>query len=354
MASQRIAVVLLNLGGPDKIESVRPFLFNLFNDHSIIGVPQPLRGLIAAVISMYRAPVARRIYAHLGGVSPLLGNTEAQAQALAKVLKSDPESDYRVFIAMRYWHPLSDETVSRVAAYNPHLIVLLPLYPCFSTTTTGSSLAEWSRAAAEIHVPTRIVCCYPTLPGMISAMVNLIWPRLRDVLESCAKGSKPRLLFSAHGLPKRIIDRGDPYVWQIGCMAELVVRELCAGGFRAKSFEWLVCYQSRVGPFEWIGPSTKSEIVRGAQDGVPLVVFPIAFVSEHAETLVELDFEYRQFAEELGVPSYVRIPTLGTDEKFIGALAGLVRDARGQEKMWCSCNGARLCPGELSQCPNFS
>ena len=166
----RLAVVLLNLGGPDSPAAVEPFLYNLFSDPAIIRLPQPLRWALARLISRRRAPVARAIYAHLGGGSPLLPNTQAQAAALEGLLQAE-DSEVKVFIAMRYWHPVSAETAREVAGYGPDEILLLPLYPQYSTTTTESSIAAWEKAAASagLRAPTRAVCCYPAEEGFIAA-----------------------------------------------------------------------------------------------------------------------------------------------------------------------------------------
>ena len=230
---RKTAVVLFNLGGPDRPGAVRPFLFNLFNDPAIIGVPGPLRWLLAQWVSRRRAPVARKIYGELGGASPLLANTEAQAQALEAVLNlGEADHRVRVFIAMRYWHPMSDEAARAVEHYGPDQVVLLPLYPQFSTTTTGSSIVAWERAAANVglRVPTRSLCCYPTQAGFVAEVAGL----LRAALAGVGVGAegKPRVLFSAHGLPKKIIDRGDPYQWQVEQTAAAVARAVggAAGG----------------------------------------------------------------------------------------------------------------------------
>ncbi len=337
----KTAVVLFNLGGPDRPEAVRPFLFNLFNDPAIIGVPQPMRWALARFISARRAPVARKIYANMGGGSPLLPNTEAQARALQGAL--DDLGQVRVFIAMRYWHPLTEETVAAVAAYGPERMVLLPLYPQYSTTTSGSSIELWQRSAAKagLTAPATTVCCYPTEPGFVTAAAGLLRPALA---EASARG-KPRLLFSAHGLPKKIIQRGDPYQWQVEQSAAAVIEALGQA-----DLDWSVCYQSRVGPLEWIGPSTDDEIARAGRDGVPVVLLPIAFVSEHSETLVELDIEYRDLAEQAGVPLYLRVATVGTEDAFIEGLAGLVRDCLAGDLPLCAHGGGRFCPAEWGRC----
>jgi len=313
----RVAVVLMNLGGPDSIVAVRPFLVNLFSDPAIIGLPGLLRLPLARLIAWRRGPVARDIYARLGGRSPLLVNTEAQARALEAALGPG----HRCFLAMRYWHPMSVETARAVAEWAPDEIVCLPLYPQFSTTTTASSVAMWRSAAARqgLSCPTRIVCCYPREQGFVEALAGLIRPVLEMV---SGTGRAFRLLLTAHGLPKKIVDRGDPYPNQVEETAAAVVAALAR-----PELDWRVCYQSRVGPLEWLGPATDEEIRRAGAEGVALVVAPVSFVSEHSETLVELDLDYRSLAETAGVPVYHRVPTVGVEPVFIGSLAALVNRA---------------------------
>ncbi|MGH6931586.1 MAG: ferrochelatase, partial [Dongiaceae bacterium] len=190
----RIAVILFNLGGPDRPEAIEPFLFNLFNDRAIIDLPGPLRWLVARLASRRRAPIARQIYGKIGGRSPILRNTQAQAEALAARLTD--LGDVKVWPCMRYWHPLTQEVAREVAAFQPNRIVLVPLYPQFSTTTTATSLKAWSQAARTMGIaaPTQMVCCYPTEPGFITALAALVEDGLRTA------GSRPTLvLFSAHG-----------------------------------------------------------------------------------------------------------------------------------------------------------
>lgn len=344
---RRTAVILFNLGGPDSLDAVGPFLFNLFNDPAIIRAPAPLRWLLAKLISRRRTPAARAIYAQMGGQSPLLELTREQAKALEEELSDLGET--RAFPVMRYWHPLSDEVAREVKAFAPDEAVLLPLYPQYSTTTTGSSLADWTRAAASagLDVASRAVCCYPITPPFIAAHGRLIAAAL-DRAQERAKGT-PRLLLSAHGLPKKVVAAGDPYQWQVEQTAAAIVAALAR-----PDLDWALCYQSRVGPLEWIRPATEDEIRRAGRDGVPLVVAPIAFVSEHSETLVELDVEYRKLAGECGVPAYVRVPALGVEPDFIRALAEIVRAALnagpGREAV-DSARGGRLCPARHRRCP---
>ena len=341
----RLAVVLCNLGGPDGPAAVQPFLFNLFNDPAIIRLPAPLRWLLATLVSRRRAPLARGNYDLIGGKSPLLEWTEAQASALQESLADLGE--VRVFVAMRYWHPFSRETVRAVKAWGAGRAVVLPLYPQYSTTTSASSFRAWREAAGAegLALPSSEICCHPTSPGLVQAHAALIRPEL----EAAARVGRPRLLFSAHGLPQKIVDAGDPYQWQVERTAAAVAEELDPAW---PDLDWRISYQSRVGPLKWIGPSTDEEIVRAGAEGVPLVVVPIAFVSDHVETLVELDIEYRHLADEAGVPAYRRVPALNTHPGYIEALAVLVRRAlatHGQTVL--SEAGGRICPAACSGCP---
>ena len=344
---ERLAVILFNLGGPDGPRAIEPFLFNLFNDAAIINAPSPLRWILAKFISRRRAPEARKIFKNLGGKSPLLEETQAQADALARRLENGTW-EVRVFIAMRYWHPMSEETVEAVKAFGPDEIILLPLYPQYSTTTTASSLKEWhAQAAAQgLKCPTRAICCYPADPGLIRGQAALIGPAFAEAKNY----GRPRILFSAHGLPKKTVARGDPYPWQIEQTVQAIVEILDSPPDRP-DFDWAVCYQSRIGPLQWIGPSIDEEILRAAGDRVPLVVVPVAFVSEHSETLVELDIQYRDQAQEQKVPHFVRVPALGVQEDFIGGLAGLVEAVLGNKEALCSAEGTRLCPARYGKCP---
>lgn len=338
----RLAVVLLNMGGPDRLEAVRPFLFNLFNDPAILKMPGPARWLLATLISRRRAPKARAIYAQIGGSSPILAMTEDQAKALEVALARD--LDAKVFIAMRYWHPMTGQTVREVIEYGPDEVFLLPLYPQFSTATSASSLLCWHQAArrAGLRVPTKSVCCYATAPSFIETQARFV----RKGLEQARKDGAPaRVLFSAHGLPEKTIAAGDPYQWQVEQTASDI-----AAAVGERALDWAVCYQSRVGPLQWIGPSIGDEITRAGRDGRALVVAPIAFVSEHSETLVELDIQYRRAAREAGIPSYVRVPAVGADAGFIDGLAEMVLSAR-RDSGACSSFGNRICPVQFEQCP---
>ena len=341
------AVVLYNLGGPDKPDDIRPFLFNLFNDPMIIGLPGPLRWMLAKLISGRREKTAREIYANLGGGSPLLANTRAQAEAVETALNADGGENYKCFVAMRYWHPFVDEALDAVMACDPERIVLMPLYPQFSTTTVGSMMRVWEQAARKrnLSIPVSTVCCYPTDTGFVAAVADGISSAVSDLPE----GQPYRILFSAHGLPKKIVAKGDPYQWQVEQTAGAVMSAL--SGKPGGDAVWLCCYQSRVGPLEWIGPATEDEIKRAGADGVGIVLVPIAFVSEHSETLVELDIEYRELADHAGVTTYARVPTVGTAQPFIEGLARLIRANAQSGCAICSGEGGRICGEQWSQCP---
>ena len=344
MPQRKSAIVLFNLGGPDRPESIKPFLVNLFKDPAILRVPFFVRPFLARLIARLRVKPATANYAVLGGKSPLLDLTKAQARALEQLVPGA-----RCFIAMRYWHPFSLEVARAVRDWDPDEVVLLPLYPQFSTTTTGSSLTAWREAAAQVGLakPTTTLCCYHADPAYLAATTSM----LRRAYESARASLPPeaglRVLFSAHGLPEVIIKAGDPYQFQVERTVDGVVRALALPGL-----DHVVCYQSRATPQRWIGPSTEAEIERAARDKVAILVVPIAFVSEHSETLVELDVEYKELAEKEGVPAYFRAPAQNSDPGFIAALAQLVGAARDRGPGLCSFAGRRTCPRPYKDCPH--
>jgi ferrochelatase len=334
----KLAVVLFNLGGPDGPQAVRPFLKNLFSDPAIIRAPGWLRWIIAELISRLREPLAVKNYAVMGGASPLNAGTQAQAAALnAELGRRRPEDETRIFTAMRYWRPLTEATAAEVAAFAPDELVLLPLYPQHSTTTTASSLAAWQAQYAGAGAQ-RAVCCYFDAPGLIEAHADLI-----RAAWTAAGAPKPvRLLFSAHGLPQSISDAGDPYRWQVEQTCAQVAARLGEG------WDWRLCFQSRVGPTKWIGPETLAEIEAAGAAGLGVIVDPIAFVSEHVETLVELDRDYAAAAKRAGAQPYIRVPALGTHPSFIGALADLVDGALSTPDAVRP--GGASCPAAASRC----
>lgn len=345
-ARPKVAVVLFNLGGPDRPEAIRPFLLNLFRDPAILRVPFFVRPFLARVIARARVKPASENYALLGGKSPLLELTEEQARALEAAFD---DCEARCFVAMRYWHPFSDATARAVRDWAPDEVVLLPLYPQYSTTTTGSSLTAWREAAARagLVAPVTTLCCYPEDAGFVAATAAMLRQSYETARAALDPAVKLRVLFSAHGLPQVIVDRGDPYQWQVEQTVAAVAAKL-----DVPALDYALCYQSRATPQKWIDPSTEAEIERAAHDKVAVLVVPIAFVSEHSETLVELDVEYRDLAQKLGVPGYFRAPTQNSDPGFIAALADLVRAARARGPGLCSFAGGRVCPARHADCPH--
>jgi ferrochelatase len=315
---KKIAVVLFNLGGPDSQEAVEPFLFNLFNDKAIITLPNPFRFFLAKIISSKRAPVAKHIYSYLGGKSPILEETKKQSDALEKKLNTS-EDNYKTFIAMRYWKPFSYETIHHVMDYNPDEVILLPLYPQYSASTTGSSINDWDMQCKKsgFRTLTKIIYSYPIAENFINSHVKLINKSYKKITNK----KNVRLLFSAHGLPQKMIDAGDPYQLHVEQAASCIIQKLAI-----KNLDWQICYQSKVGRLKWLEPSTDNEIIRAAKENKSLVIVPVAFVSEHSETLVELDIEYKKLADDNGINQYLRVPTLSTDELFIDCLADLCKN----------------------------
>ena len=338
MTIPRRAVILFNLGGPDSLSAVRPFLYNLFSDKAIISLPHLPRLALAWVISTLRAGKARKIYARMGGKSPLLEETRKQASALEALLqKKDPTRQTRVFISMRHWHPRAREVTAEVQAWGADEIVLLPLYPQYSSTTTQSSLMEWMAEVqrAGLRLRHKTICCYPDEPLFLRAHGENIEACLQRLDAEGVNPERLVLLFSAHGLPKSVIRRGDPYQSQVektcaGVMAELQPPR----GW--PEMDWRICYQSRVGPMQWIGPSLDECLTAIAAEGKGVVIVPIAFVSEHSETLVELDQEYRAIAARLGVAFYHRVAALCSSPVFIETLASLVLQAGREDAPICA------------------
>ena len=306
------AIILFNLGGPDKLENVEPFLFNLFNDPAILNLPTFLRYPLAKLISNRRAPVAKKIYQEIGGSSPILKLTKEQSGALEiKLNQSQAEDEYKCFIVMRCWHPRAYEVIKDVQLFAPDEVILMPLYPQYSAATSGSSIKEWKDVCKKNNydIKTSTICCYPTDQNFINAHTEEIIKKIKDLKNF-------KLIFSAHGLPEKNIKKGDPYQWQVEQSVKKIVESL-----DIENLDWILSYQSRVGPLKWIGPSTENMIIENSKIGKHIVLVPIAFVSEHSETLVELDIEYKEIADANGCKNYTRVPALGINENFIKAMS---------------------------------
>jgi ferrochelatase len=300
---------------------------------------------LAKIIANRRAPTAKKIYAELGGSSPILKLTEEQAAALeSKLNKDDSSSDYKCFIVMRCWHPRAENVVKEVITYNPEEIILMPLYPQYSAATSGSSLKEWNDMCVKnkLKVKTSTVCCYPTDENFIQAHKDEIIKKIKNL-------DNFKLIFSAHGLPEKNIKKGDPYQWQVEQTVDKIVKSL-----NIKNLDWILSYQSRVGPLKWIGPSTEDVIVENSKLGNHIVLVPVAFVSEHSETLVELDIEYKELADKNGCKNYLRVPALGTNANYIKAMSNLIinkKDYNFNEKLFPP---KIQCPNQFKKCPCLS
>ena len=331
------AVILFNLGGPDKLESVEPFLFNLFNDPEIISIPSIFRYPLAKFISKRRTPIAKNIYKEIGNKSPILELTQDQAKSLENKLSK--KDDYKCFVVMRCWHPRASDVIKKVREYSPEEIILLPLYPQFSASTSGSSINEWNDLCQKekYKVKTKTICCYPTESNFIASHVSLIKKTLQHV-----ENNNFKLIFSAHGLPESKIKKGDPYQWHVEETVKEIMFEL-----KTENLDYVVSYQSRVGPMKWIGPSTDVEIIKYSKEKKWIVIVPVAFVSEHSETLVELDIEYKKLAEKNGCTFYKRVPALGIEENFIKGLAELVLQQETKGNFVSSV----MCPNNYVKCP---
>ena len=331
------AVILFNLGGPDKLESVEPFLFNLFNDPAIISIPSFFRYPLAKFISKRRAPIAKNIYRAIGNKSPILELTQDQANSLENNLLE--KGDYKCFVVMRCWHPRASYVIKKVKEYNPEEIILLPLYPQYSASTSGSSINEWNDLCRKenYQVKTKTICCYSTENNFIESHTSLIKKTLKTI-----KNNNFKLIFSAHGLPISKIKKGDPYQWHV----EKTVMEIISK-LKNENLNYVISYQSRVGPMKWIGPPTDAEIVKYSKEKKGIVIVPIAFVSEHSETLVELDIEYKKLAEKNGCSFYKRVPALGTENNFIKGLTELVMQQQSRGNFVSSI----MCPDKYIKCP---
>jgi protoporphyrin/coproporphyrin ferrochelatase len=336
------AIILFNLGGPDKLENVEPFLFNLFNDPAILNLPSFFRFPLAKLISKKRAPIAKKIYEEIGGSSPILKLTNEQSDKLEKKLnQSQIDDEYKCFVVMRCWHPRASEVIKDVKLYSPEEIILLPLYPQYSAATSGSSIKEWNDICKKnnYNIKTSTICCYPTDKNFIKAHTKEIINKIKNLKNF-------KLIFSAHGLPEKNIKKGDPYQWQIEQSVKMIVANL-----NIDNLDWILSYQSRVGPLKWIGPSTDDVIVENSKIGKHVVLVPIAFVSEHSETLVELDIEYKKLANDNGCKEYTRVPALGINEDFIKAMSELILKKEEYNFNDLIHPPKTRCPIHLKKCP---
>ena len=320
----------------------------MFYDKYIIRLPSLLRWVVAFLISTIRNKTAKEIYSNTGNKSPILEQTEKQARSLQKALENSEKlkNTYKVFIAMRHWKPFAKETIKRIKSFDTDEIILLPLYPQFSTTTTYSSIEDFNDSWKEMscgdkQISFKTICCYPIDESFVDAHVKLIQQKIKE-----QKRKNYRLLFSAHGLPKKIIKDGDPYQWQVEQTVMMIVNTMSIN-----ELDYKITYLSRVGPVEWLKPNTEDEIKIAAEQDKDLIIVPIAFVSEHVETLVELDIEYAEIAKDRNI-NYTRVPALCVEPLFVNALVNMVYDfEKKEEGIIAPSSGSRLCPKHFKSCP---
>ncbi|MCV3213447.1 ferrochelatase [Plectonema radiosum NIES-515] len=319
----RVGVLLLNLGGPDKLEDVGPFLYNLFSDPEIIRLPFSwLQKPLAWLIASRRTQKSQENYKQIGGGSPLRRITEAQGEALKEQLQALGQ-EANIYVGMRYWHPYTEEAIAQLTQDNIEHVVILPLYPQFSISTSGSSFRLldklWEQDPKLQRISYKVIPSWHKQPSYLQAMAELI----TQELEQFPNPDSVHIFFSAHGVPKNYVEEaGDPYQQEIEECTALIMQTL------NRPNEHTLAYQSRVGPVEWLQPYTDDALAElGAKGVKDLVVVPISFVSEHIETLQEIDIEYRELAEESGIENFRRVPAPNTHPLFIRALADLVLDA---------------------------
>jgi len=318
--SPRLGVVLFQLGGPERLEEIEPFLYNLFCDPDIIDFPFARIGRrpLAKLISTTRAHKVQHHYATIGGGSPIRRFTERQALALEAEL-SRKGVDARCFVAMRYWHPFTNEAIARLRVAQCDEVVLLPLYPQYSSTTTGSSLNEWLRRFHD-NMPVHNVENFYWHEAYLDAVIEKVEEALaRFPVPECAE-----IVFSAHGVPISVIEKGDPYQRQIEDTVQLLVHR---GGWRNR---YRLCYQSKVGASKWLQPSLHRTLHDlAAEEAREVCVVPVAFVSDHVETLGEIDHDAREEARRLGIAQFEMSAGLNDSPKFIEALGQIVLQAIG-------------------------
>lgn len=319
---KKSCVILANLGGPDSLDTVEPFLYNLFSDPDIITLPpflRPFQKNLAKNISSKRAAKVAEYYKLIGGKSPLLDITKKQAAKLQTELQNSG-IDADVTIAMRYWHPMIDNVVAKVVSDGYENMILFPLYPQDSITTTGSTINEYNRTLKKLRkpdYPTIIIKDWHDNPDYINALANTINAKLAEL----ASDSSWDIVFSAHGLPEKLIEAGDPYQWQIIGTMNAAIKQIN----NVHKHNTHLSYQSKVGPMKWVGPSTEAKLKEIASTGRKnVLIVPIAFVAENSETVYELDIEYKHIADELGL-NYHRVPCVNDNDDFIKALAQIVQ-----------------------------
>ena len=318
--NETTGIVMLNLGGPDSLEAVRPFLYNLFSDREIIRLGPPfLQKPLAWLISTLRSKKTATMYSEIGGKSPILDITRAQAKALEKALNQSTDHSFKVYIGMRYWHPFMMDTVNNIVKDGVNRLIVLSLYPHYSKATTGSSVDDFKLAIKDKDINIDYIEEWYDFPAYIDSLAELIAAGAKEF-----SGSDFDILYSAHSLPQSFIDEGDPYLDHINSTIEKVNKRLIEEPYNLSGLKWHLSFQSKTGPVKWLKPSTETTIEELAQKGCKnLYVVPISFVSDHIETLHEIDIQYKELAKEKGI-NLKRCKSLNTSEKFILALKELI------------------------------
>jgi ferrochelatase len=340
MKKDKIAVIIYNLGGPNSLAEVKNYLFYLFYD--VIILPNPFRWILSKLISSLRNKKAQGIYKRIGGKSPLLEETISQANSLQKIL-DESEGEYKVFVAMQCWKPTFQDIYKDIELFNPDKIITIPLYPQLSSVTTGKSIEKIDKILPKYKEKIKHICCYFDDQKFIESHIELIKKTIESKFD---QGEDFRILFSAHGLPQILVNRGDPYQYQIENMVNILVKKL-----DIKNLDWKITYQSRVGRIKWLEPDTEKEIEIGGEEKKNLLVVPISFVSEHVETLVELDIEYKEIADSYKI-KFARVPTLQSNEKYIESLKNMIEKNISNFNNNISHNlGLKKCPNNFKLCP---
>jgi len=318
--SKKVAVILFNHGYPKSLDEIKSFLFNIFYDPAFLTVSNPMRWMMARSISKQSAPKARNIFRELEDASIISDETEKQKVKLEAHLNKISNDDFKCFIFMRYWAPLATDILGDLKDYSPDEMIMLPLYPQYSITTTGSGLIEWNKyfTKANFKTPFRVIKEYPEGDFFIDTMADMINEKLNNI-----DHNKYRILLCAKAIPKKTIEAGDPYLSQVERTASALVKKI-----ENENLDVVICYQRRLGPLDQIGPTIEDQIEKAAEDNKNIIIVPISHVSECPETLVELDFQYKEVAANAGIKDYVRINTVQDNDKFIVGLADLVMENR--------------------------
>lgn len=317
---KKIAVILFNQGEPDSLDAVKSYLFKKFYDPALLPVSNPFRWMMAKSISNQCAPKARNIYREIGNKSPLMNETQKQKTRLEAQLNQLSKDEYKCFSFMRYWKPYAKDILDNVKEFSPHEIILVPLYPQYSITTTGTALIDWNKQIKKkkMEFPFRVIKDYAEDDFFVDSIVRKVKEKLKsNDLKSF------RLLLSAQGIPKKTIEAGDIFQIQIEKTSKAILKKL-----DIQELDAATCFQRQIGPLEQQGPLLEEELERAASDKKNIIIVPISFISECSETLVELDIYYKEVAEELGIKEYIRINTVRDNDQFILGLANLIMENR--------------------------